>query len=186
MTWLDDRARSTAGQAIQVPVFKTPWVPALLSAVDRGIIEALTYAVIDERDGSSGNLLFLLSPWPRTDALGRVRPRPGLVEVGIPIIDWQAVASTRRVPEELRQRAPRIGDVFAVMLNRKDRRSMLDPIGPIADVTEEARHAARAAFYGAVAAPLDGTSADNAAPTEDQIGALPEPPEWRSHLRARR
>jgi hypothetical protein len=63
---------------------------------------------------------------------------------------------------------------------------LLDPIGPVVDVTADARDAARAAFYGALASPLDASVAtDVAEPEEDQIRPVPEPEEWRSHVMRR-
>ena len=85
----------------------------------------------------------------------------------------------RRIPEVLRDRPARIGDAFAVMLERRNARQLLHPIGPVVDVTADARDAARAAFYGAVASPLDPSAATAVAePAEDRIEPVPEPEDW--------
>jgi hypothetical protein len=116
--------------------------------------------------------------------LGRVRHQLfRLVEVAVPEGDWQAMLADRRIPEVLRDRPARIGDAFGVMLERRNGRQLLHPIGPVVDVTADARDAARAAFYGAVAAPLDPTAV--AAPAEDRIEPVPEPKDWRAHVMRR-
>jgi hypothetical protein len=92
----------------------------------------------------------------------------------------------RRVPEVLRDRPPRIGDAFAVMLERRDARHLVNPIGPVVDVTADARDAARAAFYGAVASPLDASVATDVAEAEEvTTGSVSEPAEWRAHVTRR-
>ena len=92
----------------------------------------------------------------------------------------------RRIPEVLRDRPARIGDAFAVMLERRNARQLFHPIGPVVDVTADARDAARAAFYGAVASPVDpsvATPVDEQ--DEDRIGPVPEPTDWRAHVMRR-
>lgn len=183
MNWLDKRAAAKTGRAVQIPLRDTPWIPAVLENVAPRLVAALTYAVIDERDASAGELLFVLSVWPRTDALGRVRHSLGrVVEVAVSTDAWQTLAGERRVPAELRDRPPQIGDAFAMMLASRAQRQLLKPIGPIVDITADARNAARASFYGAVAAPLDGSVAETAAHDQDRLAAVSEPEEWRSYL----
>jgi hypothetical protein len=187
MDWLRDRIESKTGRTVRVPPRNSPWMPKVLADVAPAVVAALTYAVVDERDMPDGRLSLVLSAWPRTDDLGRVRhDRDRFVEVAVPARDWQAMLAERRVPEVLRDRPARIGDAFAVMLERRDARHLLDPIGPVADVTADARDAARAAFYGAVASPLDASVAtDVAEPEEDGTGSVPEPDEWRAHVMRR-
>jgi hypothetical protein len=187
MSWLRERVASKTGRTVQLPPRNAPWMPSVLADVAPALVAALTYAVIDERDNPDGRLTFVLSAWPRTDDLGRVRhDRDRFVEVAVPAPDWQAMLAERRVPEVLRDRPPRIGDAFAVMLERRDARHLLNPIGPVADVTADARDAARAAFYGAVASPLHASVAtDVAEPEENTTGSVPEPAEWRAHVMRR-
>lgn len=184
MSWLRERVESKAGRTVPLPPRNEPWLPSVLAQVAPALVSALTYAVIDERDQPDGQLSFVLSGWPRLDDLGRVRHQHDrLVEVAVSAGRWQAMIAERRIPEVLRDRPPRIGDAFAVMLERRNARQLLDPIGPVVDVTADARDAARAAFYGAVASPLDASVApDVAEREEDRIGPVPEPEEWRSHV----
>ncbi|TCC54246.1 hypothetical protein E0H73_39540 [Kribbella pittospori] len=183
MNWLENRAAAKTGRAVQIPLRDTPWIPAVLENVAPDLVSALTYVVIDERDAPAGELLFVLSEWPRTDDLGRVRHRLGrVVEVSVSTNAWQTLARERRVPAELRERPPQIGDAFAMMLASRAQRQLLKPIGPIVDITAAARNAARASFYGAVAAPLDGSVAETASHDQGRLPAVTEPAEWRAHL----
>jgi hypothetical protein len=184
MSWLRERVESKASYGRSVPPLNEPWLPRVLADVDPDLVSALTYAAIDDRDQPNGQLSFVLSGWPRLDTLGRVlHQRDTLVEVAVPERNWQAMLAARRIPEVLRDRPPRIGDAFGVMLERLNARQLLHPIGPVVDVTADARDAARAAFYGAVACPLG--SYDVAEREEDRIGPVPEPEEWRSHVMRR-
>jgi hypothetical protein len=187
MSWLRERVESKSRRTVVMPPRNEPWLPSVLAHVAPAVVAALTYAVIDERDQPDGLLSIVLWRWPRLDDLGRVRhQRDRFVEVAVPAGDWQVMLAERRVPEVLRDRPPRIGDAFGVMLARRDVRHLLAPIGPVVDVTADARDAARAAFYGAVASPLDASVAtDVAEPEEDRIGSLPEPEEWHLHAMRR-
>jgi hypothetical protein len=172
-----------------MPPGTEPWLPNVLARVSPALVSALTYAVIDERDQPDGRLSLVLSDWPRLDELGRVRHQHDrLVEVAVPARDWHVMLAERRVPEVLRDRPPRIGDAFGVMLERRDVRHLLAPIGPVVDVTADARDAARAAFYGAVASPLDASVAigvEDKEAEEDRIGPMPEPEDWRAYVMRR-
>jgi hypothetical protein len=160
--------------------------------MDPALVSRLTYVVLDERepaaplsvigDDQGGQLLFLLTNWPRVDALGRVRHGTGRpVEIAVPVNRWQATMTERRLPEVLRERPPRIGDTFAMMLESRHPKYLLNPIGPVVDVTADARDAAKEAFYGAVAAPLDAEGAVVVAQVET-TASLPEPEQWRAYL----
>jgi hypothetical protein len=108
------------------------------------------------------------------------------IEVAVPEGDWQAMLAERRIPEVLRDRPARIGDAFGVMLERRNARQLLHPIGPVVDITADARDAARAAFYGAVASPLDPSTATALAEQdENRIEPVPEPKDWRAHVMRR-
>jgi hypothetical protein len=132
----------------------SPWVPHVLSKVPVEVLTRLTYAVLDERE-ADGDLSFVLTAWPYFDVLGRVRHhRTTAVDVVVPSREWQALLEARRVPTVLRDRAARIGDAFAVLLRERSAEHLLDPTGPVVDVTADARDAARAAMYGALAPPL--------------------------------
>jgi hypothetical protein len=189
MSWLRERVESKTGRTVPLPPRNEPWLPSVLVRVAPAVVMALTYAVIDERDQPGGLLSFVLSGWPRLDDLGRTRhQRDRLVEVAVPADDWQAMLAERRIPEVLRDRPPRIGDAFAVMLERRNARQLLDPVGPVVDVTADARDAARAAFSGAVASPLDPSLAPEVAKPEeedDRMGPVSEPEEWRGHVMRR-
>jgi hypothetical protein len=185
MSWLRERVESKTGRTVPLPPRSEPWLPSVLAHVAPDLVSALTYAVIDERDQPNGRLSFVLSGWPRLDDLGRVRhQRDRLVEVAVPEGAWQAMLAERRIPEVLRDRPARIGDAFGVMLERRNARQLLHPIGPVVDITADARDAARAAFYGAVASPLDPSTAIAVA-EEDRIEPVPEPEDWRAHVRRR-
>ncbi|HEX3199033.1 MAG TPA: hypothetical protein VHR39_15905 [Propionibacteriaceae bacterium] len=185
MSWLRERVESKTGHTVSLPPGNESWLPSVLAQVVPDVVSALTYAVIDERDQPKGQLSFVLSDWPRLDDLGRVRHRHDqLVEVVVPEDKWQAMLAKRRIPEVLRDRPPRIGDAFGVMLERRNARQLLHPIGPVVDVTADARDAARAAFYGAVASPLDPSVVPDVVDEheEERVGPVPEPEEWRAHV----
>jgi hypothetical protein len=174
-----------AGAEVQVVVRVASSSCSVLAHVAPDLVSALTYAVIDERDQPNGRLSFVLSGWPRLDDLGRVRHQHDrLVEVAVPEGAWQAMLAERRIPEVLRDRPARIGDAFGVMLERRNARQLLHPIGPVVDITADARDAARAAFYSAVASPLDPSTA-TAVAEEDRIEPVPEPEDWRAHVMRR-
>jgi hypothetical protein len=144
MSWLRERLESKAGRTVPLPPRNEPWLPSALAHVNPAIVSELTYAVIDERDQPDGLLSVVLSGWPRLDDLGRVRHQHDrLVGVAVPVGGWQVMLAERRVPPVLRDRPPRIGDAFVVMLERRDTRHLLNPIGPVVDITADARDAAR-------------------------------------------
>lgn len=156
---------------------KVPWVPEVLGNVPPEVLHRLTYVVLDERE-ADGDLSFVLTPWPHLDQLGRVRhQRDKAVVVAINAAQWQDLMEQRREPEVLRERAPKIGDAFAVMMARRSRRDLLAPRGPIVDVTADARDAARAALYGAIAPPLPD-AAEEAEHERAHHVVVPVPPEW--------
>jgi hypothetical protein len=119
MSWLRERVESKTGHTVQLPPGIESWLPSVLAQVASDVVSALTYAVIDERDQPKGQLSFVLCDWPSLDDLGRVRHRRDrLVEVAVPEDKWQEMQAKRRIPEVLRDRPPRIGDAFGVMLQR--------------------------------------------------------------------
>jgi hypothetical protein len=179
MSWLHERVAAGRARAVRVGDRAEPWRPALLANVSEDVLWRLTYAVLDERE-TEGTVSFVLTPWPYVDDLGRVRHRrEEPVDVAVPVAKWRDLVATRCVPEVLRGRSPRIGDAFAVLMARRGRSGLLNPVGPVIDVTADARDAARAAFYGAVAAPLDPAAAEvHAVPEDDHVAPPEEPAEW--------
>lgn len=140
------------------------------------------YVVVDEIVGSSVGLA--LSAWPELDAQGRLLF--GATEVyllGSPRGELETFLSKHRLPEDLRERPLRIGDVFAVrvrpealeeIVDELDEQQRLEPFfapeswiePPVYDVTADARDAAKVAFYAAVTPTLD---AEEAAPLAELL-----------------
>jgi hypothetical protein len=176
MSWLRDRVETGEAKAARVEAYDDPWVPAILARVPPEVLRRLTYAVLDERDAD--DLSFVLTPWPHLDALGRVRHRrDDAVEVCVDAPAWAALLAERRIPEVLRERPQRIGDAFAVLLTSADQPDLLAPAGPVVDITADARDAARAAFYGAVASPLPD-DAESAPHARHRVASVDLPDEW--------
>lgn len=177
MEWLAEiERRSGRGE---VPRTDVPWVPPILANVPPETLRKVRYVVLDDVDDAEGDVVLVASEWPTVDPLGRVRHAPGAArEQYVPTARWMALLERRRVPEEVRTRPPRIGDTFAMRLGRTD--DVTKPKGPVVDITADAREAARAAFYGAVALPTDprhveDLRADEAAP----LLVVETPEEWR-------
>jgi hypothetical protein len=177
MDWLAQiEERSGRGE---VPRGDVPWVPPILAEVPPETVRRLRYVVLDDVDDAEGDVVLVASEWPTVDALGRVRHAPGTArEQYVPVSRWTALLERRRVPEEVRTRPPRIGDTFAMRLGRGD--DVTRPKGPVVDVTADAREAARTAFYGAVALPVDPALAEH---LRDEEAAGPRlvvaaPEEW--------
>jgi hypothetical protein len=136
-----------------------PWLPGTLQASGLTINNAkrLTYIVVDEIVDDVATLA--LHPWPVADNQGRVR-FPDLEACR------HAAVSLRALESQLYQgwlkRDPRVGDVFGAVLSdaakralaRRDNtrwqlRSLLTP--PIYDLSQDARVAAKLAYYAAMA-----------------------------------
>jgi hypothetical protein len=176
MSWLRDRVDSGEAKAARVAASDDPWVPAILAGVPAEVLRRLTYAVLDERDAD--DLTFVLTPWPHLDGLGRVRHRRAdATEVSVDAPAWTALLAARRIPEVLRERPQRIGDAFAVLLAGGDEPDLLAPVGPVVDITADARDAARAAFYGAVASPLP-SDAEAVPQARHRVVPVGLPAEW--------
>lgn len=176
MDWLRAiEARSGVGA---MPRGDAPWVPPTLAAVPPETLRTLRYVVLDDVDDVDGDVVLVAAAWPTVDVLGRVRHTPETArEQYVPVARWTALLAARRIPEELRTRPPRIGDAFAMRLGRSW--DVTKPKGPVADITADAREAARTAFYGAVAHPMDATVAADLRDPEEAprlVVALPE--EW--------
>lgn len=177
MEWLEEIERKS--RMGEVPRGDAPWVPPILANVPRETLRTLRYVVLDELDHVEGDVVLVVSEWPTVDMFGRVRHAPGAVrEQYVEVRKWTALLERRRVPEEVRTRPPRIGDTFAMRLARSD--DVTRPKGPVVDITADAREAARMAFYGAVAAPVDPAVASEVQAPEDAPEIVVEmPEEWR-------
>jgi hypothetical protein len=132
-----------------VPLSQAPWK-------DR---RRFAYVVVDEIES---NLVGLsLSPWPTVDEWGRLRFGVERARsIGAGRAELQTFLRRHRLPRKGAERPLRIGDVFAVALREPaptdqiaDPTAWIDP--PVYDVSADARDAAKASFYSAVAPTLD-------------------------------
>jgi hypothetical protein len=140
-----------------------PWRPRGLRVADP---TKLSYIVVDEI--VKPTCVLAVSEWPRLDKDGRVRfrldRRPHLVRVAVR--ELEKFLAKNRSDKTLRDRAVRIGDVFAA---RADTAQLAPPESeeeaqklehqvtglqwlkpPVYDISLPAREAAKAALYGAV------------------------------------
>ncbi len=148
-------------RAAPLPADAPAWVP-------RGFAHApiswpaLSYIVVDELSKEVAGLV--VASWPRLDAKGRVRFSGSSWRVGArldelePFLEAErAVPDTPAGPAPVRQRPVRIGDAFAAEVTRPRGRIAAVPAltrwlsPPIYDVSADARDAAKAALFGAVA-----------------------------------
>lgn len=133
------------------------WLPAILRSRDER--RTLRYVVVDEIESHLVGLS--VSDWPTIDDVGRLRfGSKRARSVGALRSDLERFLARHRLPRPGSRRAVRIGDVFAVAVKEPvptgetaDPAAWIDP--PLYDVTAEARDAAKAAFYSAVAPTLD-------------------------------
>jgi hypothetical protein len=141
------------------PAGQIPWLPGTLQASHLTINDAkrLTYIVIDEIVDDVATLA--LHPWPVADNHGRVR-FPDLDACRHAAVSLGALKS--QLYHEWLERDPRVGDVFGAVLSsaakqaltrrdntRRQLRSLLIP--PIYDLSQDARVAAKLAYYAAMA-----------------------------------
>lgn len=174
MEWL--RAIEARSGVAAMPRGDAPWVPPTLAEVPPEVLRRLRYVVLDDVDDADGDVVLVAAQWPTVDLLGRVRHAPETArEQYVPVARWTALLAARRIPEELRTRPPRIGDAFAMRLGRSW--DVTRPLGPVVDVTADAREAARTAFYAAVAHPVDPRVAPKLADPEDAPRLVVAPPE---------
>jgi hypothetical protein len=175
-TWLDEiERRSTAGQ---VPPGDQPWMPPILAEVPRATLRRLRYVVVDDIDAAVGDVVLVASAWPTVDLLGRVRHAADTArEQYVPVATWTRLLAKRRVPDDLRDRKPRIGDAFAMLLPRGG--DVTKPKGAVVDITADAREAARMAFYGATSLPMEPhVAAEVRDPDATPRAVVATPPEW--------
>jgi hypothetical protein len=149
-----------------------PWVPAGF-AHERISWTTLSYIVVDELSKQIAGLV--VASWPLLDQKGRVRFSGSSWRVGARMDELMALLDADRiVPEPTARRSPagtaggspagaaperpvRIGDAFAAQVSRpRGRRAAVPPLErwlspPVYDVSADARDAAKAALFGAVA-----------------------------------
>jgi hypothetical protein len=122
----------------------------------------LSYIVVDELSKEVAGLV--VASWPRLDSKGRVRFSGSSWRVGarvnqlIPLLEADRIVPGARVGAGPGPQRPlRIGDAFAAKANRPRGRGAAVPAlerwlsPPVYDVSADARDAAKAALFGAVA-----------------------------------
>ena len=148
-------------RAAPLPADAAPWVPAGFS--EKPITwTALSYLVIDELSKEVASLV--VSSWPVHDSKGRVRFSGSSWGVGARVDELVALLNKHRIvpPARAGSAAPsrrplRIGDAFAARTTRpRGRRAAVPPLArwlspPVYDVSADARDAAKAALFGALA-----------------------------------
>jgi hypothetical protein len=157
-----------------------PWRPPGLDQAPPELQAAfangeLAYVVVDDLEPGVAGLV--VSRWPRVDELGRIRfelERDARVAVDVATLQellTQRVpvvpGSARATEELLRTRPLLVGDVFAARLVSVPEGEVDTPTDargwfatPIVDVSVEAREAAQAQYYAAVAGVLTETEID--------------------------
>jgi hypothetical protein len=154
-SWLPrDRAAPLAADA-------AAWVPAGF-VHERIRWTTLSYIVVDELSKEVAGLV--VSSWPLLDPKGRVRFSGSSWRVGARVDELVALLNADRIAPGARagtgpgpQRPVRIGDAFAARVTRpRGRGAAVPPLErwlspPVYDVSADARDAAKAALFGAVA-----------------------------------
>lgn len=122
-------------------------------------LDRLSYVVVDELESGHGGLS--VYQWPHVDDFGRVRfdlDEEAHV-AGVSAEGLQRFISRHRLPRKGARRRLRIGDVFAVETGELPTGFLEEPSSwlrpPVYDITVDARDAAKAAFFAAVAPTLD-------------------------------
>lgn len=137
------------------------WEPRVTARGKPAAFGAHKYVTIDELEPTIA--LLLVTEWPTVDARGRLYFEKDLA---ILVVERASLESLlrRREPTALANRDLRIGDVFAIRFREstpfldggdgtETQRVDLEKwvIPPVLDVTRDAREAAKAAYYAAVA-----------------------------------
>lgn len=141
----------------QAPQPGHPWLPPSMKPWKER--RPLTYVVIDEIESDFVGLS--VAPWPTVDEVGRLRFGPGRPRsVGAARADLTRFVARHRLPRSGSRRPLRIGDAFAVAVKEPvpagevaDPAAWIEP--PVYDISPDARDAAKASFYSAVAPTLD-------------------------------
>jgi hypothetical protein len=141
-----------------------PWVPAGF-AHERISWTTLSYIVVDELSKEVAGLV--VASWPLLDPKGRVRFSGSSWRVGAQVDELAALLRADRIVPGAgagagpgSQRPVRIGDAFAAKATRpRGRHAAVPPLArwlspPVYDVSADARDAAKAALFGAVAPTL--------------------------------
>jgi hypothetical protein len=164
------------------------WLPdvvAHLAGETRRAQADLDYIVVDEIDEDVAVLL--IEPWPRLDERGRLRfgdeDERVSVEVHIPSLRerlTERAATMELTPADraaFAERPIRVGDAFA---GRVDRHALGDEtgslaflVGPVVDITREAREAAKAQQYATAAPVLSEDEVAELLAPEDDEGTAP-------------
>jgi hypothetical protein len=133
------------------------WVPPSQKALKGH--PGLAYVVVDEIESDFIGLS--ISPWPTLDEWGRLRFGLGRARsIGTGRTELQRFLGRHRLPQGSADRPIRIGDVFAISLKEPVRANrIVEPAAwirpPVYDISADARDAAKASFYSAVAPTLD-------------------------------
>jgi hypothetical protein len=176
MSWLPPPAPPTSEQHP-----RRLWQPPSLDALD---FARFSYLVVDEIVG--GSLGLVLSDWPEVDEQGRLRFGGTATMLGADREALQSFLDEHRLPTDLAQRPVRTGDAFAARVipgalaelsDELAAQTRLEPLlrpaewiePPVYDVSADAREAAKASFYAAVAPILTpGKAAELATLTEEK------------------
>jgi hypothetical protein len=178
MSWLPPPAPATSEHR-----GRRPWRPPTVQALE---LAPFSYLVVDEIVG--GSLGLVLSGWPDVDEQGRLRFGGTPTMLGADRAALQRFLDEHRRPTASARRPLRIGDAFAVRVipgalaevgDELAAQTRLEPLlapeewiePPVYDVSADAREAAKAAFYAAVAPVLTPRkAAELAVLTEEQAG----------------
>src|SRR5687767_3817663 len=143
---------------------RRPWTPPCVPAELLEDPEALSYLVVDEIVGDT--VTIAVSGWPGSDELGRVRFDAIAADAPSGHLLVHRKELHERLYEGWLRRTPRVGDAFAAVLGdavaarlAESGEVVLDHalrladalVGPVADLSAEARNIAKLAFYAAVA-----------------------------------
>lgn len=161
------------GEGAGLP-WRPPSAPESLAALSDDELSRRLYVVVEERiDGTIG---LLVSPWPRARQDGRLRfdPEDEEIEVAVGLEELQArladrdasgPASSAETAGALARRPVEVGDAFAVQTSEPPPApgelealnggpASLEWMVAVADVTADAREAAKVATYEALTPPL--------------------------------
>ena len=138
-----------------------PWCPPGLKQFTRGDPQTdCRYVVLEEI--VEGSALLLCWPWPLADERGRLFwPEDDDLEPGEASIDVEVLREELYRPSKV-ERAPRVGDTFAVERIDDARWNDPEPVphvrelfpGVVFDVSAEARLAAKLAYAGSLMSPV--------------------------------
>lgn len=156
--------------------WRPPSAPETLAVLSDEELSRRLYVVVEEKIDRAVGLL--VSPWPGSTEDGRLRFDPDAeeVEVVVDLDELQARLTLRDAPgpaspaetgEALVRRPVEVGDAFAVQTSEpapaldeleslSGATGMVGWMGAVADITADAREAAKVATYEALTPPLKG------------------------------